>query len=243
MVWSRKDRLKFIASDTVVRSKILAGAQKPARLANGAIAKGISGVVSVKPPSFPDLNINATQGLTVLDEGNNRNKDNEMDSNKLDLTNLDQTQICLAISHQPFAASGTLQDVGCPPEKKRKPGEGLVSHQSIRSGLISKSSGYSGKATIVSSNVVPINPDQTHIKGAFFISLPSILQKIINNFIDNSFKTHTNIYHYNKLRFLSSVYKQKPDGKICPAIGWYKWIGGRLTYVSVYQMPERVQLQ
>ena len=51
MVWNRRDRLKLITTDTVVRSKILAGAQKPTRLANGAIAKGI-GVVSLKSSSF-----------------------------------------------------------------------------------------------------------------------------------------------------------------------------------------------
>ena len=44
MVWNRNDRLKLITTDTNVRSKILTGAQKPTRLANGAIAKGIGGV-------------------------------------------------------------------------------------------------------------------------------------------------------------------------------------------------------
>ena len=67
MVWNRKDRLKLIASDTGIRSKILYGAQKPTRLANGAIAKSLQGGIVVALQQSSNLNEGSAKSPIMLE--------------------------------------------------------------------------------------------------------------------------------------------------------------------------------
>ena len=94
MVWSRKDRLKLISSDTVIRSKILSGAQKPTRLANGAIAKSMQGGTVVSPTPYRNLNENILQASTTP-EGCNSTGDLRIGvpSSMQDLPNNCQSQL------------------------------------------------------------------------------------------------------------------------------------------------------
>ena len=169
MVWNRRDRLKLITGDTVVRSKILVGAQKPTRLANGAIAKGIIGGVSLKPTSFSNSNNSATTHSAAILEGGNTTNDPQVDvsSKHLDLSSIYQVQVSPSISHHNLTSS-VYQESACSPEKKRKTGEILIGHSTLTTtsaGSIASGNNYSGNATIVSSKIIPSSQDPQINKG------------------------------------------------------------------------------
>ena len=165
MVWNRKDRLKLITTDTVVRSKFLSGSQKPTRLANGAIAKGIIGGVggSMKPQSLNNLNTTATPSSTILESGNNVTDHIEIASKPIDLPNVATVQASSSINQHPVA-SHVYPEIGCTPEKRRKPGEINVGRQKPASSGIGSGNSYIGNATIITSKIVPLHHD-TQIKG------------------------------------------------------------------------------
>ena len=168
MVWNRKDRLKLITGDTVVRSKILVGAQKPTRLANGAIAKSIIGGVSLKTTSFGNLNSSATHSAAILEGGNTTNDPQvDVSSKNLDLSSINQVQVSSSISHHNVTSS-VYQASACSPEKKRKTGEIHIGHSKLTTtsaGSITSGNNYSGKATIVTSKIVPSTHDPQIHKG------------------------------------------------------------------------------
>ena len=172
MVWNRRDRLKLITTDTGVRSKILAGAQKPTRLANGAIAKGIGGV-SLKSPSFNNSTKSTTDSTSIIDGGTKGNyMTTECTPHSTEHLNHPitiQAQLSSSITQQ-NPTSPMYQDTICSPEKRTKPDQqGLVSHQrTLSSG--SSSSSYSGKTAITTVNVAPAN-QEAPTKGALFKNL------------------------------------------------------------------------
>ena len=174
MVWSRKDQLKLISSDTVIRSKILSGAQKPTRLANGAIAKCLQGGAAITHPAPSSLgsswNENTIYSATIL-EGCKTTNDLRMDTHpsSKDLSIVSQTQMIAPISSQKHSTTKMYsQDAGCSPEKRKKFGEERTNKSVYQKTLdygINSGNVYSGKATIIASKVLPSNTDPIQIKG------------------------------------------------------------------------------
>ena len=174
MVWSRKDRLKLISSDTVIRSKILSGAQKPTRLANGAIAKSLQGVTAIThpapPPAVSSWNENTIYNATIL-EGCKTTNDLNMDtpSSSKDLEIVSQTQMIAPMSSQKHSTQKMYsQDAGCSPEKRKKLGEVRTNKSVYPKPFdygINNGNAYSGKATIIASKVLPSHTDPIQIKG------------------------------------------------------------------------------
>ena len=170
MVFNRKDRLKEIASNTNIRSKILSGAQKPTRLANGAIAKSMQGGTVVSPPPYRNLNENLLHG-TMTQESCNSTSTLRIGapSSMQDRPNNNQSHVIVPKSSQDHSTSNMLsQEVGCSPEKRKKLGDARNNNstysKTFTHGLKSGNT-YSGKATIIASKILPLNPDSTHVKG------------------------------------------------------------------------------
>ena len=158
LVWNRKDRLKLITTDTVVRSKILAGAQKPTRLANGAIAKNAAGSTLLSPTFNSSIK---HSGDSVISEGP---KCKDLTAV---LTTDDVEQHQLQWEHTPNHARlpssqqtvTTYKETLLLPEKRRKSEHGgghLIQQRSNSS--CSNTSSSSGKST--GSNVVLSHENQ-----------------------------------------------------------------------------------
>ena len=154
MVWNRTDRLKLITNDTSVRSKILAGAQKPTRLSNGAIAKSISGTsIALKPsPVHSSINVNAK--LLTNTYVNLIEKRHE-----LAVRNTDQVYV----AEQYQASSQVYEEI---PVKRQKPGENPVDEQQPINTLGISNKSYSGKATIITTKIIHSSQGM-QIKGRF----------------------------------------------------------------------------
>ena len=150
MVWNRTDRLKLITNDTSVRSKILAGAQKPTRLSNGAIAKSISGSsIALKPsPVHSSINVNAK--LLSNTSVNFIEKRHELPSTNTPLIRTDQVYVA-----EKYHASPQVRDeIACSPVKRQKPGENPVDEQQSINTLGISNKSYSGKATIITTKII-----------------------------------------------------------------------------------------
>ena len=170
MVFNRKDRLKEIASNTIIRSKILSGAQKPTRLANGAIAKSMQGSTVVSPTPYRNLNESILQAASTP-ESCNSTGDLRIGVPSLmqDSPNNCQSQLIVPMSSLDHSNSNVQsQEVGCSPEKRKKLGDARNNNcnysktftHGLKSGNI-----YSGRATIIASKLLPLNPESTQVKG------------------------------------------------------------------------------
>ena len=168
MVWNRKDRLKLIASDTGIRSKILSGAQKPTRLANGAIAKSLQGGSVVALQQSSNLNEGSGKSATML-EACKTNNDYMIGTpySSEDLPLISHTQVI----PQDLKHSTTNEyshDVGCSPEKRKKVGEAksfIGYHSNTFTPKLTKGNTYSGKATIIASKVLSMNSNSSNTRG------------------------------------------------------------------------------
>ena len=170
MVWNRKDRLKLIASDTGIRSKILSGAQKPTRLANGAIAKNLQGGIVVALPQSSNLNEGSVKSPIVVEARNTKN-DNMIGipNSSDDFSHVSHTQVNAQDSSLKYSTTHTYsQDVGCSPEKRKKVGEAksfIGSHSNTFTPKLTIGNSYSGKATIIASKVLSMNPNSSNTRG------------------------------------------------------------------------------
>ena len=150
MVWNRTDRLKLITNDTSVRSKILAGAQKPTRLSNGAIAKSISGTsIALKPsPVHSSINVNAK--LLSNTSVNFMEKQHELPARNTPSIRTDQVYV--AEKYQ--ASTQVYEEIAYSPVKRQKPGENPVEEQQPLNTLGISNKSYSGKATIITTKIL-----------------------------------------------------------------------------------------
>jgi len=168
MVWNRKDRLKLIASDTGFRSKILSGAQKPTRLANGAIAKSLQGGIVVALQQSSNLNEGSAKSAIMLEACKTSN-DYMIDTpySSEDCTFISHTQVMAqALKHS--TTDEYSYDVGCSPEKRKKVREAKLltgSHSNTFTPKLTMGNTYSGKATIIASNVLSMNPNSSNTRG------------------------------------------------------------------------------
>ena len=168
MVWSRKDRLKLIASDTGIRSKILSGAQKPTRLANGAIAKSLQGGIVVALQQSSNLNDGSAKSANVF-EACKTNNDYMIGTpySSEDLPPISHAQV-IAQDLKHSTTNEYSHDVGCSPEKRKKVGEAksfIGSHSNTFTPKLTIGNTYSGKATIIASKVLSMNPNSSNTRG------------------------------------------------------------------------------
>ena len=168
MVWNRKDRLKLIASDTGIRSKILSGAQKPTRLANGAIAKSLQGGIVVALQQSSNLNEGSAKSAIMLEACKTSN-DYMIDTpySSEDFPPISHTQVMAqALKHS--TTDEYSYDVGCSPEKRKKVREAKLltgSHSNTFTPKLTMGNTYSGKATIIASKVLSMNPNSSNTRG------------------------------------------------------------------------------
>ena len=168
MVWNRKDRLKLIASDTGIRSKILSGAQKPTRLANGAIAKSLQGGIVVALQQSSNMNEGSAKSAIML-EACKTNNDYMIGTpySSEDLPPISHTQV-IAQDLKHSTTNEYSYDVGCSPEKRKKVGEAKLltgSHSNTFTPKLTIGNTYSGKATIIASKVLSVNPNSSNTRG------------------------------------------------------------------------------
>ena len=165
MVWNRTDRLKLITNDTSVRSKILAGAQKPTRLSNGAIAKSISGTsIALKPsPVHSSINVNAK--LLSSSSVNFIEKRHDLPARNAPSLRTDQVYV----AEQYQAPTQVYEEMVCSPVKRQKPGDNPVDEQQPLNTLGISNKSYSGKATIITTKILHSSQGM-QIKGRFSIN-------------------------------------------------------------------------
>ena len=166
MVWNRTDRLKLITNDTSVRSKILAGAQKPTRLSNGAIAKSISGTsIALKPsPAHSSINVNAK--LLSSSSVNFIEKRHDLPARNAPSLRTDQVYV----AEQYQAPTQVYEEMVCSPVKRQKPGDNPVDEQQPLNTLGISNKSYSGKATIITTKILHSSQGM-QIKGRFSINI------------------------------------------------------------------------